>query len=585
LRYNKRNYRMVLTVLLAVLIILPALSTLKETQAQNEVVVHLNLKFDMDTLNPFVYSSYTAGTVLRKIYESMFIMSRNGSYIPWLAEKWEISEDAKTYTFYLRKGIKWHDGHPFTSADVAYTFQLCIDYNFHPEVTKHIVKIETPDEYTVRFTLNESLVTFIWRAGTLMIAPKHIWEKIEEPDKYDNPNPIGTGPFKFVEWATEQHVILEKNPDYWQEGKPHIDKIVYHVMPNVEAAIMALKAGQLDVVENVMPNMLGALVGIPNVSVYMSPVINNRWLGFNMRRYPMNLRLFRKAVSIAIDKKAILSDVLYNVGFLGSDGFVMPVLKYWYNPKAAWKGANMTDEERIALANQWLDAIGSTVGEDGVRVMPNGTRLEFDLLTLGDYPTFVRSAEIIKESLEKVGIKINIVPLETGTVIDMVYYSNFDFDMFMMGCSYAPDPDFLWLEFYASPPNPAWEAECENYKNETLDYYLDLQRKTADMEKRREYIFKCQEILADDVPVVVLWHKTYIDAYRTDRFTGWIPEEGIMGILTLINLEPIKPPETPAPTSPTPTPAPAKVPGWVYGVVIVAAIAVIASLAYAFSKK
>jgi peptide/nickel transport system substrate-binding protein len=555
----------------------------------------LTLYFDVDSLNVFTMSADPSFRVCEKMYDTLFLVLTNGTYYPWLAESWSVSEDAMSFTFKLRQGVKWHDGKPFTSADVKYTFDLAkgnpsLD-NFALAVSS-LESVEAPDNYTVVFHLNEPLVSFLFYAGgACPIVPKHIWENIADPATFepmeDTKTLIGTGPFKFVSRVPGEQIVLEANDDFWT-GRPYVDSIIFKVYTNADARVLALLKGEVDGAGSIPSNLIGSLIGQKDVIVIKRPSLQaNNWMGFNLRVYPLNLREVRQAFDYAIDKDFIYSNVEMGIAEHGNDGCVTPALAEWLHPDGAlWKGAGMTEEQRIAAANKLLDDLGFLPGADGIRVAQNGTRLQFELLTLSAIPDYVRAAEVIKENLKPVGIEIDVRSMETNTVINIVYGSPVgEYDLYIMGCGYEADPDAcLYLEFYSDPPIPQWTADAQAYGNSTLNELLKQQRVEPDLQKRKELIWDIQEILADDLPMVVLFHRVGIVAHRTDRFEGWDDEQGIYSQFTSLNVHLIPPPEEPEPEIVEKIVEKEVIPTWAYAAIAVAAVAVIASV-YIFTRK
>lgn len=555
----------------------------------------ITLYFDVDSLNVFTMSADPSFRVCEKIYDTLFIVLRNGTYCPWLAKSWSVSDDAMTFTFNLREDVTWHDGEPFTSADVKFAFDLAKEnpaLDNYALAVSSLESVETPDDNTVVFHLNEPLVSFLFYAGgSCPIVPKHIWENIDDPATFepmeDPETLVGTGPFKFVSRKPGEQIVLEANEDFWG-GRPYIDAIIFKVYTIADARVLALLKGEVDAAGSIPSHLIGSLIGQEDLIVIKTPSLQaNNWMGFNLRVYPLGIRQVRQAFDYAIDKDFIYSNVEMGITEHGNDGCVTPALAEWLHPDGPlWKGKGMTEEERIAAANKLLDGLGFMPGPDGVRVTPNGTRLEFELLTLSAIPDYVRAAEVIKENMEPVGVKINVKAMETNTVINIVYGSPVgEYELYIMGCGYEADPDAcLYLEFYSDPPIPQWNADAEAYSNSTLNELLRQQRVEPDLQRRKELIWRIQEILADDLPIIVLFHRVGIVAHRTDKFEGWDDEQGIYSHFTALNVHLIPEPEVPEPEIVEAVVEKEVVPPWAYAAVAVAVIAVLASL-YAFTRK
>jgi peptide/nickel transport system substrate-binding protein len=551
----------------------------------------LSLYFDIDSLNPFTMSADTAFIVTGEIYETLFVVLNNGTYYPDLATSWSISPDALTYTFNLRHGVTWQDGQPFTSDDVKYTFELALNNsalsNDQLAVTG-LKSVETPDNYTVVFHLSTPLVPFQMYAGyDVKIVPRHIWQTVANPATYINDNPIGTGPFMFDSRTPGQQIVLKSYDNYWG-GRPSVDGLIFKVYTNAEARVLALLKGELDGAGSIPSTSIGSLIGQPNITVIKIPGTNvNNWLGYNLRVYPFNIRQVRQAIDYAVDKDFIYNQIEMSIAEHGSDGDITPAMTQWVDPNAPlWKGKGLTADQRYAAANALLDGLGFKVGADGVRVTPNGTRLEFELLAPTSPSDYVRCAEAIASDLANIGLKIDVKPLETDTVINIVYPSSGipQYSMYIMGSGYDPDPDaVLYLEFFSNPPVPSWTADSEHYRNDTLNALLLQQRQEPNVTKRHALVDQIQELLADDLPYIPLFHRVGIQAHRTDKFVGWNDHEGVYSPLTALNLHLLTPP---TPTTTTPQVQVATVtPSWVWVLSAVAILVVIASVGYALNLR
>ena len=235
-----------------------------------------------------------------------------------------------------------------------------------------------------------------------------------------------------------------------------MDELIVMIIKNPEARILALKKGEIDAVR-IEPSDVGALIGEPNIKVVkFSYIATAQVLGFNLRKYPFNIKEFRHVIDLLIDKEKVVKDIFFGFAEIGSNGYIQPSWKAWVHPDAPfWHGKGMTEEERIKEAEEVLDKLGFIDRDgDGVRETPNGAKLEFDLWTLAEYSQYISLAQFVKQSLERVGMKINVIPMATQTVIQRVYYGPpFEYDMYFMGIGYWPDPDaVLYLEFFGNPP-------------------------------------------------------------------------------------------------------------------------------------
>ena len=582
-------------------ILLMIVPTVPRIGAEEVNELNVGVDFEPDVLNPFVTTSGASSEVTEKIYETLIFVRSDGTYMPWLAESWDISDDAKTYTFSLYHNITWQDGEPLTAEDVKYTFDMLVENELEPSTVRELESTEVLDDYTVRFHCKTGFVPFFMRAGETEIVPKHIWEKVDDIVMFtNNDNPIGSGPYLLDKWVKGEYWTLKVYDNYWR-GRPEIDKVNYILYRSTDAMTLAMKAGEIDV-GRIRPTQVGSYVGTPNVTITQLKTNSQYYFGYNLRRFPFSNKKFRHAMNYAIDKKEVLNSAFFGYGDVGYDGYVPPLLSYWINPDTAWEALGMTAEERYAKAREILDSIDFIDRDgDGIREAPDVNKCEFEMLVASGVPTYMRTAEIIKDCLSDVGVKVDLIPKEIGALITDVYglgeeYEP-DFDSYLMDCGYILEPDYLYMEYFSNPPVIGWNGYSGGYSNSTLDEYLVKQRTTGDIAKRREHLFKCQEIIAEDLPVICLSHRISLTAYRTDKYTGWITDEDLTSKINYLNLEVIKPieiiKEVEVPVNVTKeVEVPVEVtkevpvtPGWVYPTVGVFAALAIVAVIYAITRK
>jgi peptide/nickel transport system substrate-binding protein len=396
-----------------------------------------------NTLNTVLWSDDRAGRgPAAQIYSNLVDFDRNYLYIPGLAEKWEISSDGLTYTFYLRKNVKWHDGKPFTSADVKYTFDLIESRKgFNWDLVKdYYDKMEIVDDYTVRMTLkkpNSAILSTLCDYYTkgYVILPKHIFEgtNVEKNPAVDAP--IGTGPYKFVEWIRGVQVKLVANLEYFN-GRPGADYLIFKYLDSPQAITSAFEAGEIDWTREPYASETD-LVRIakekPGVVLGFMPPHKLSHIAFNMRIPPFDKLEVRYGVAYALNITELAKYThptrqpnphVYHTGHWATDpNLVQP----GYDPKKA---------------EELLDAAGYRRGADGIRFR---TKI---IGIAGDADVSLTS-EVIKEQLSKVGIAVEIenrpFPVFTTTVIEGVKKDPKAFEMALMGGAHGPDPSQFQL--------------------------------------------------------------------------------------------------------------------------------------------
>ncbi len=473
------------------------------------VVIHWG---DPKSFNPDSQVDDALAAIAGQIFNRLVALDAEYNVVPDLAESWEVAPNGSVFIFHLRKDVKWHDGVPFTAKDVKYTFESIKKYKgiaYSLLKMDKLVSIETPDDYTVVFRYSEPFPPFLgflaWY-GTY-ILPEHIYNKTEYQDWMD-PNipalthPVGTGPFKFVEYVKGSHVVLEANPDYFK-GKPCIDRIVFKIVPDATAALQTFLAGEGDVLNHRPPlSEIPRINATEGVIVKMRPVPSRWYIGFNLLKYPFNITEFRFAIAHAINRSEIVEKAEYGYGY-PAEGMYTPAIKWAFNPNVK------LPEYNPQKAEQLLDQLGFKKGSDGWRYYPNGTKItvRFTIFTGAEEEAI---AQVIKEQLKRVGIDVKIEEYEIATWEAKVVQDR-DFHLALVDGFQGPDPDNMRMRF-----GPGQYINFANYSNPEFGRLLDEASKEPDMEKRKELYWKAQEIMAKDLPYLPLVDLVAFYIYRTE---------------------------------------------------------------------
>ena len=445
-------------------------------------------------------------------------------WVPDLAESWNITvtPDGKMLViFHLIKNAMWHDGYPFTSADVKYSYEV-IGPKFNSFIAgmwKYLEGIETPDNYTVIFKFNTTWGLILYPgyfggAGTC-ISPKHLYEGTDIVNNPYNLKPVGTGPFKFAEWVKGQYIKLVRNDHYWKKGLPYLDAIIFKIIPSSSAMALALQKGEIDFVWNYGLTMSDAVAlekmikegKLPNLKVWFfpSPGGSIDFLGFNLHPdgpAPLKDVRVRKAIAMAINRTAIAELVYYGkveplskiVPNVPATAMFMPTAKQPdYNP----------DE-----ANKLLDEAGYKRGPDGIRFR---LRLTIDATS---YPWYVQEAQLIRDFLKQVGIDVQIITLDTAAWHQTVF-RNWDFDMSIFPFVEGPGPAYFIQYFTKRGIVRASWSNAMGFDDPRADEYLFAAEKEINKTKQIELVKKALDIITEDQPGVWLVSRTFIAALNT----------------------------------------------------------------------
>lgn len=468
------------------------------------------------TFNPNAKPDDNGIFISQNVFNKLVTLDNDYNVIPDLAKSWEISGDGKVYTFNLVTA-KWHDGTPFSSADVKWTLEAIVKNKALASGTLAAIdKIDTPAPDKVIITLKEPnppFLTFLGWFGTY-IMPKHLYES--SPDWLVNPaneKPVGTGPFKLESFKNDDHVTLVANKEYFG-GTPYLDKIIFRVLPDENTAVQAFLNKEVDISLTRPPlSQVPTLEKTPGVKLDIYPMPNRYYVPMNLTREYFRKAEVRQALGMAINREEVLAKALKGVGRT-AEGYYTPAIAWAYN--ANLKSPPFDPKK----AEQLLDAAGYPRGADGIRmklVLPH-----FQATEWGDI------AAVIKENLKSVGIDVQIVQLEMGAWVDRVLVKK-DFDITLMGGQQGPDPDALRMRF-----GTGGALNMMGYSSAELDEVLAAGASAPTKEARVAAYMKAQEILAKDQPFVpvaemvamVLYRDTVKGLFHLPEMKGKVPQWG-----------------------------------------------------------
>ncbi|MBF7084243.1 diguanylate phosphodiesterase [Desulfallas sp. Bu1-1] len=468
---------------------------------------------DWGYLSPYAHYPRGPGSFkMRLIFDSLLDRDEKG-LIPWLAEKYEIKEGGKQYLFTLRDGVKWQDGKPLTAQDVKFTFEYASKY---PMVSssfssEDIEKVEIVGNRQVLVTVSEPNAAMLYNLGLTPIIPKHIWENIDNPKEFTKPEAvIGSGPYRLTGYSKEHGTYrLEAFTDYWGPGQRV--KVIEFVPVSEE--ILAFEKGEIDLA-GVTPDVLPRFQNDPQYKVVKSPGFWGYRLLFNMGDYPvLRHKEFRQAMAYAIDANELIEKVARGAAVPGSAG-ILPPDHVMYNPNVKQYDLDLKKAEEL-LVKLGYDRLD----QNAIRQNQNGEKLSFNLL-VGDE---VRLAEVLKEQLAKAGIEIKVQSVDMKTRDARVRENKYQLAITGHG-GWGNDPDYLRERFAGRSRggiSPA-ASGLQGYKNDELNALLEKQRLEFDEQKRKELIFKAQEILAEDVPEIPIYYTTGYSVYRPAKYDGWM---------------------------------------------------------------
>lgn len=474
---------------------------------------------DPGHFNPGITTGYNVHVVADSMFNGLVALDSMLTPTPDLAESWTVSDDNKVYAFELVDNATWHDGAPFTSADVKFTFETIL-FNYHSRTKAGlgsvVEAIETPDEHTVVFRMAEPYGPLLQRLDVTEapILPKHVFEAGGDPNQHPaNLQPIGTGPYRFVDYSQDDTITLERNADYFKAGLPKLERLIFRVIPDSTTQLLALEQGEVDYVNRIPladVERLREQGDIALVDSSTGPGGGNCiiTMSFNLERELLQSSEVRQAIAHAIDRDRIVSQVQFDLGRVAKAPISSAI--GWAHGEGSLSAYSYDPAKSGAL----LDAAGKTSG-DGARFAIN----------IVHFPRFSKYAEVMKQDLAKVGIELISRPLDRAAAVDAIFKQR-DFDTNLISYCNGLDPDIGVKRMYVSNNiGPIPFSNASAYRNDRVDELFDAAGKTSERDARQSLYQEAQQNLAEDLPYWWLVESTFVTGYR-DTLEGFRPWTG-----------------------------------------------------------
>jgi peptide/nickel transport system substrate-binding protein len=440
------------------------------------------------------YSEHVDGL----IFSSLVARDARMKLVPDLAQSWD-TPDPLTYIFHLRRGVKFHDGRPLTSADVKFTLDSVLSGRIKTtkrQAYKLVTSVETPDDDTVVIRLSEPYASLLWNlsAPGIGIVPRASGAEMSQ-------HPIGTGPFRFVSATTDEEIVLERNEDYFA-GVPKIERLRMRIVPDVTVRALELRKGSGDVaINSLTPDMVVTLAKEPGLAAVQEPGTSMAYLSFNFEDPILAKRPVRQALAYATDRATIIKYLLR--------GQARPAQSLLPPNHWAFDADVQQYDFDSGLAEKMLDAAGYPRGKDGVR-------MRLTLKTSTD--EFARlTSEAIADQWKRVGVMLELRPLEFATFYSDISRGSFQmYTLRWVGGNNDPD---LFESVFSAKKMPPLGSNRGHYRNVELDVLLDESRVEMDQEKRKAILAEVQRIVAVDEPYINLWYVDNVCVHR-DRLEG-----------------------------------------------------------------
>ncbi len=487
---------------------LPASVLQGQPQDGGELVFQIEV--DPPSLNPIIHSDYWAGQITsNRVYESLVTVNPYDEprfrFLPALAETWEISPDGRVYTFHLRKSVTWHDGHPFSAADVIATFDKIQDTTSKAastrSYTQEIDRYEAIDASTIRFYLKRPY--FLMMDGvfaSIPIQPSHIIKKMtgagysESATNPINRTPIGTGPYRIEKWDNGQMIALRRNSGYWGK-RPHIDRVVYRIVQEESVMLELAERGEVDVVSRVRANQWIKL-GQSKLRETFNRVLfyeaNYRWIGWNLRRPQFQDPRVRRALTLLTDRPGIINSLLH--------GLAKPTVCHFYWASTACDQAlqplpyDPVEAERLLEQAGWVDRDG-----DGIRDY-QGRRFEFSFMIPAASDEATRIGTKMKEDFSRAGIDLKLQRVEWSAFVRRLRTHDFDACTLLWSGEPRGDPTQIW-----SSTSIDGGSNYISFNNPVADKLMREARGELDDSRRDRLYQEFGRILYDEQPYTWLY--------------------------------------------------------------------------------
>lgn len=472
------------------------------------------------TLVPILASDSASGTICGMIFNGLVKYDKDLNLAGDLAETWSVSEDGLEIIFYLRRGVRWHDGQSFTARDIRFTYERLIDPAIRTPYSGDFVmvkELQVIDDYTVKMIYKEPFSPGLSSWG-MNIMPEHLLKGEDLNNTKFSREPIGTGPYKFKSWYTGEKIELVSNRDYF-EGRPRIDRYIYRIIPDQATLFLELRAGGVDFC-SLTPLQFNRQTESKffrkNFQKFHYPSFGYTYMGYNLSDPRFRDIRVREAINYAVDKDEIVRGVLLGLGRVATGPFIPE--SWAYNEEVRPAGYDPDRARQLLEEAGWSDKDG-----DGI-LEKDGARFSFTVITNQGNEQRRMTAEIIQRRLKEVGIEMKIKIIEWSAFVSE-FIDKRRFDAVLLGWSLSLDPDMY--DIWHSSKTKEGEFNFVGYSNPEVDSLLLEGRRAFDQEGRGRIYRRIHEILYQEQPYLFLYVPDALPIVHK-RFKGI--EQGVGGI-------------------------------------------------------
>lgn len=465
---------------------------------------------DPVSLNGIYANDGASVSVLSYIFNPLTLGGENwGTEITGdLAESWEVSEDGLTWTFHLREGVVWHDGEALTADDVVYTFETIQTSEediapFRPRFYQgdQAIQFEAPDDNTVVATLSQPNASFFTDIS-VPIVPRHVLEGQDLREGPFNREPIGSGPFKVAEWNTGESIVLEANENYFR-GRPCLDRLIFRILPDEQAQVNALLAGEIDFLPNVPGAAVSQFENNPDYSVTIAETDSLFQIFFNLAKEQYQDVKVRQALMVAIDRQAIIDTVRQGYGVVHNSHFDS-VVPFYEQDKLG--GYDYDPERAVELL---AEAGISDSDGDGI-LDKDGEPFVINLVTFTDgFRDYFDYAQVVQAYWQDIGLQVELETRDLSTLVEQLYQERVEdkpFDVHTSGWSQiGPEPN-SYANFYVTTPELG--PNIPNYNNPEVNDLFEQGRVETDFDARMAIYEEIEQILWEELPTLPLYRQS-----------------------------------------------------------------------------
>ncbi len=453
---------------------------------------------DATYLNPVLSADSSSSDINGLVFNGLVKYNKDLQLVGDLAKDFSVSADNLKITFNLREGVKWHDGREFTSADVIFTYNAITSTSTrtpHSSNFDKVKKVTAPGPYRVIVEYVEPYAPALesWGMG---IIPEHLYRGSDINNNPHNRNPVGTGPYKFINWRTDDRIVLEAFDKYF-EGRPNIGRFVYKIIPDQSVQFMELRRGTIDWMSPTPDQWVAETSGQEfgsKFNRFRYPSFGFTYMAYNLDNSLFKSEKVRRAISYAVDKKKMIDSVLQGLGTVATGPY--PPVSWAYDEGIKDYGYNLREAKRFLREAGWeKDKAGGILTKDG-------RKFRFTLMTNQGNETRKLAAEIIQAQLKDIGIDVNVRIQEWSSFINQ-YIDKRQFDAVLLGWSLSVDPDQYPL--WHSSQVAEGQYNFTGFNDRRVDKLLEEGRRTFDFKKRKEIYKNIHRILHNKQPYLFLY--------------------------------------------------------------------------------